>query len=48
MDGEVFAGEKCAMSTGGPWYVGIMAESAPDNELFLYPGMPGGAMEIPA
>lgn len=40
-DGEVFAGEKCAMSTGGPWYVGMMAESAPDVNYSFIP-MPGG------
>lgn len=40
-DGEVFAGEKCAMSTGGPWYVGLMSESAPDVNYSFIP-MPGG------
>lgn len=40
-DGEVFAGKKCAMSTGGPWYVGLMSESAPDVNYKFIP-MPGG------
>lgn len=40
-DGEVFAGKKCAMSTGGPWYAGMMAESAPDVNYTFVP-MPGG------
>ena len=40
-DGEVFAGEKCAMSTGGAWYVATMRESAPDVNYTFVP-MPGG------
>ena len=40
-DGEVFAGEKCAMSTGGTWYVNTMRESAPDVNYTFVP-MPGG------
>ncbi len=40
-DGEVFAGEKCAMSTGGTWYVNTMKESAPDVNYTFIP-MPGG------
>lgn len=40
-DGEVFAGEKCAMSTGGTWYVNTMRESAPDVKYTFVP-MPGG------
>lgn len=40
-DGEVFAGEKCAMSTGGTWYVNTMRESAPDVNYTFIP-MPGG------
>lgn len=40
-DGEVFAGGKCAMSTGGTWYVNTMRESAPDTNYSFIP-MPGG------
>lgn len=40
-DGEVFAGEKTAMSTGGTWYVGTMRESAPDVN-YDFVAMPGG------
>lgn len=40
-DGEVFAAQQCAMSTGGTWYVGMMAESAPDVNFSFIP-MPGG------
>ncbi|GKX30203.1 hypothetical protein SH1V18_26830 [Vallitalea longa] len=40
-DGEVFGGQKCAMSTGGTWYVGFMKESAPDVDYTFIP-MPGG------
>lgn len=40
-DGEVFAAQKCAMSTGGTWYVNTMRESAPDVNYTFIP-MPGG------
>ncbi len=40
-DGEVFASELCAMSTGGTWYVGTMKETAP-NVNFSFIPMPGG------
>lgn len=40
-DGEVFAAEQCAMSTGGTWYVGAMKASAPDVNFSFIP-MPGG------
>lgn len=40
-DGEVFAGQKAAMSTGGTWYVNTMRESAPDVNYEFIP-MPGG------
>ncbi len=40
-DGETFAFEKAAMTTAGAWYVGFMAESAPDVEYAIIP-MPGG------
>lgn len=43
-DGEVFAGEKCAMSTGGTWYVNTMRESAPDVNYTFIP-MPGGGQK---
>ncbi len=44
-DGEVFAGEKCAMSTGGTWYVNTMKESAPDVNYTFVP-MPGGNKNV--
>ncbi|MDR1665288.1 MAG: sugar ABC transporter substrate-binding protein [Clostridiales bacterium] len=39
-DGEVFAAGKCAMTTAGAWYVGLMSESAPDinYEVMAVPG----------
>lgn len=40
-DGEVFAAQQCAMSTGGTWYVGTMNEAAPDVNYSFIP-MPGG------
>lgn len=40
-DGEVFAANKCAMSTGGTWYIGMMKESAPDVNYEII-SMPGG------
>lgn len=40
-DGEVFAGGKCAMITGGTWYIGMMKEAAPDINYEVVP-MPGG------
>lgn len=40
-DGETFAFGKAAMTTAGAWYVGFMAESAPDVNYAIIP-MPGG------
>lgn len=40
-DGEVFAGKKCAMTTGGTWYIGMMKEAAPDINYEVV-SMPGG------
>jgi multiple sugar transport system substrate-binding protein len=40
-DGEVFAAGKCAMTTAGAWYVGLMSESAPDINYKII-AMPGG------
>ena len=40
-DGEVFAGGKCAMTTGGTWYVNLMREAAPDVNYTFVP-VPGG------
>lgn len=40
-DGEVFANQKCAMSTGGTWYVGTMKSTAPTVNYTFVP-MPGG------
>jgi ABC-type sugar transport system, periplasmic component len=43
-DGEVFAKEKGAMSTGGPWYVGYLKEANPDLQLIALP-MPKGTVD---
>ena len=40
-DGEVFAAGKCAMTTAGTWYIGMMKEAAPDINYEILP-MPGG------
>lgn len=40
-DGEVFAAGKCAMTTGGTWYIGMMKEAAPDVNYEIL-AMPGG------
>lgn len=40
-DGETFAFNKAAMTTGGAWYVGFMSDSAPDTNYAVIP-MPGG------
>lgn len=40
-DGEVFAAGKCAMTTGGTWYIGMMKEAAPNTNYEIIP-MPGG------
>jgi len=40
-DGEVFAGDKCAMTTGGTWYVNLMREAAPNTNYTFVP-VPGG------
>lgn len=40
-DGEVFAAGKCAMTTAGPWYIGMMKEAAPDINYEIIP-MPSG------
>ncbi|MEG1925669.1 MAG: sugar ABC transporter substrate-binding protein [Ruthenibacterium sp.] len=39
-DGEVFAAGKCAMTTAGTWYIGMMKEAAPDTNYEIIP-MPG-------
>lgn len=36
-DGEVFAKEKCAMSTGGTWYIATLKEMAPDINYKMIP-----------
>lgn len=36
-DGEAFTSGKCAMSTGGPWYVGTIKEAAPDMNYVAVP-----------
>lgn len=43
-DGEVFAKEKAAMSTGGPWYMGYCKETNPNLELMPLP-IPKGTVE---
>jgi len=43
-DGEVFAKEKAAMSTGGPWYMGYCKETNPDLEFIPLP-IPKGTVE---
>ncbi|MFC4302450.1 extracellular solute-binding protein [Cohnella boryungensis] len=43
-DGEVFAKEKGAMSTGGPWYVGYLKEANPNLQLIALP-MPKGTVD---
>jgi len=43
-DGEVFAKEKGAMSTGGPWYVGYLKEANPNLKLVALP-MPKGTVD---
>lgn len=43
-DGEVFAKEKAAMSTGGPWYLGYVKETNPDLEIIPLP-IPKGTVE---
>lgn len=40
-DGEVFAAGKCAMTTAGTWYIGMMKEAAPNINYEILP-MPGG------
>ncbi len=40
-DGEVFAAGKCAMTTAGTWYIGMMKEAAPNTNYEILP-MPGG------
>ena len=40
-DGEVFAAGKCAMTTAGTWYIGMMKDAAPDTNYEIVP-MPGG------
>lgn len=45
-DGEVFAKGKAAMSTGGPWYKGLLTESAPDMKYKLLP-IPKGTAQRP-
>ncbi len=39
-DGEVFAAGKCAMTTAGTWYIGMMKDAAPDTNYDIIP-MPG-------
>jgi multiple sugar transport system substrate-binding protein len=39
-DGEVFAAGKCAMTTGGSWYIGMMKKAAPNTKYDIIP-MPG-------
>ncbi|CAH0119339.1 hypothetical protein PAE9249_01838 [Paenibacillus sp. CECT 9249] len=43
-DGEVFAKEKGAMSTSGPWYVGYLKEANPELKLIALP-MPKGTVD---
>ncbi|EPR14049.1 ABC transporter substrate-binding protein [Ruminiclostridium papyrosolvens] len=45
-DGEVFAKGKCAMSTGGTWYIATLKEMAPDINYKMIPlpkGMTNGS-----
>ncbi|MCY6369520.1 ABC transporter substrate-binding protein [Clostridium ganghwense] len=43
-DGEVFAKEKAAMSTGGPWYMGYCKETNPNLEFMPLP-IPKGTVD---
>lgn len=43
-DGEVFAKGKCAMSTGGTWYIATLKEMAPDINYKMIP-LPKGTTE---
>ncbi|WP_169306610.1 ABC transporter substrate-binding protein [Cohnella pontilimi] len=43
-DGEVFAKEKGAMSTAGPWYVGYLKEANPNMQMIALP-MPKGTVD---
>lgn len=43
-DGEVFAKEKAAMSTGGPWYLGYVSETNPELKMAALP-IPKGMVE---